>query len=114
VVALSSMMPLLTLYSVLVGIVGGGTIAWLVLGIAPTLYWDQTVGALTLTQIGGGLFKALVYGVLVALAGCRQGMQSGRSASAVGDAATAAVVNGIVAIIVAAGVFAYIFYVLGI
>lgn len=114
VVALSTMMPFLTLYSVLVGIIGGGTIAALVLGISPTLYWDQTVGALNLTQIGGGLFKALVYGVLVALAGCRQGMQCGRSASAVGDAATAAVVNGIVAIIAAAGVFAYVFYVLGI
>ncbi len=62
----------------------------------------------------GGLFKSLVYGILIALAGCRQGMRCGGSASAVGDAATAAVVSSIVAIISAAGMFAWVFYVLGI
>ena len=55
-----------------------------------------------------------MYGILIALSGCREGMRCGGSASAVGDAATAAVVSSIVAIISAAGVFAWVFYVLGI
>ena len=67
-----------------------------------------------LVDLAGGVFKASVYGVLIALAGCLRGMQSGNSASAVGDAATSAVVTGIVLIISACGIFAVVFYVLGI
>ncbi|MCL7927467.1 MAG: ABC transporter permease [marine benthic group bacterium] len=114
VLALSSMMPLLTLYSVLMGIAGGALVGMAMLDLSLTTYWNQTLGALSITGLVGGLFKALVYGVLIALAGCREGMRCGGSASAVGDAATAAVVSSIVAIISAAGVFAWVFYVLGI
>ena len=114
VIALSSMMPLLTLYAILMGIAGGALVATLMLDLSLTTYWNQTIDALTVGGILGGLFKAFVYGLLVALAGCRQGMRCGGSASAVGDAATAAVVSSIVAIISAAGVFAWVFYVLGI
>jgi phospholipid/cholesterol/gamma-HCH transport system permease protein len=114
VIALSSMMPLLTLYSVLMGIAGGALVAVLMLDLSLTTYWNQTIDALTVGGIVGGMFKAFVYGLLVALAGCRQGMRCGGSASAVGDAATAAVVSSIVAIISAAGIFAWVFYVLGI
>ncbi len=60
------------------------------------------------------MFKASVYGVLIAIAGCLRGMQSGSSASAVGDAATSAVVTGIVLIVCACGMLAVVFYVLGI
>jgi phospholipid/cholesterol/gamma-HCH transport system permease protein len=52
--------------------------------------------------------------VLIALSGCLRGIQCGNSSSAVGDAATSAVVTGIVAIVVACGIFAVVFYVLGI
>ncbi len=114
VIALSSMMPLLTLYSVLMGIAGGALVAIAMLDLSLTTYWNQTVDALSMTDLLGGLFKAFVYGILIALAGCRQGMRCGGSASAVGDAATAAVVTSIVAIISAAGVFAWVFYMLGI
>jgi len=51
---------------------------------------------------------------LIALSGCLRGIQCGNSSSAVGDAATSAVVTGIVAIVGACGVFAVVFYVLGI
>lgn len=114
VIALSSMMPLLTLYAILMGIAGGALVAIVMLDLSLTTYWNQTIAALSVGGIAGGLFKAFVYGLLVALAGCRQGMRCGGSASAVGDAATAAVVSSIVAIISAAGVFAWVFYVLGI
>jgi phospholipid/cholesterol/gamma-HCH transport system permease protein len=52
--------------------------------------------------------------VLIALSGCLRGLQCGNSSSAVGDAATSAVVTGIVAIVVACGTFAVVFYILGI
>ena len=113
VVALLLMMPLLTLYADFVGILGGGVVGVLMLDLSPTLYLQQTIGAVNLEHVIGGLFKGGVYGVLVAIAGCLRGIQSGKSSSAVGDAATAAVVTAIVWIIVACGMFAYLFYLLG-
>lgn len=83
------------------------------LDLSPRLYVQQTMDAVSIGHLLGGLFKAAVYGGLIALAGCLQGIRSGRSASAVGDAATAAVVQGIVWIISACGLFAYLFYLLG-
>ncbi len=76
-------------------------------------YDQQTVDALSMGALVGGIFKGSVYGALVAVSGCMRGMQSGRSASSVGDAATSAVVTGIVAIIAACGLFSVVFYVLG-
>ena len=69
---------------------------------------------LLLGDFAGGVFKASVYGVLIALSGCLRGMQCGNSSSAVGDAATSAVVTGVVFIISACGIFAVVFYALGI
>ena len=85
--ALVTMMPLLTLYGDLLGILGGGLIGVTVLGISPVEYFNQTRGALTLSACAQGLIKGSVYGMLVALAGCLRGMQCGRSAAAVGQAA---------------------------
>ncbi|MGD9764185.1 MAG: MlaE family ABC transporter permease [Candidatus Binatia bacterium] len=113
-VALSLMMPLLCLYADLVGILGGAVIAAGMLGIGPPVYFGELFQAVRLSDLFGGVFKAAVYGVLIAVAGCLRGMQSGNSASAVGDAATSAVVTGIVLIVSACGVFAVVFYVLGI
>ncbi len=112
--ALSLMMPLLCLYANLIGILGGAVIAAGMLDIGPQTYFRQVVSAVTVTDLFGGVFKASVYGVLIALAGCLRGMQCGSSASAVGDATTAAVVTGIVLIVTACGLFAVVFYALGI
>lgn len=112
--ALCLMMPLLCLYSDLMGIIGGATIATGMLGISLPVYFTELFHAVTIGNLVGGVFKASVYGVLIAIAGCLRGMESGNSASAVGDAATSAVVSGIVLIISACGVFAAVFYVLGI
>lgn len=111
--ALTAMMPLLCLYSDFVGILGGATVGIGLLHLSPATYIIHTEWAVTLQAFFGGLFKATVYGALVALSGCLRGMQSGNSSSAVGDATTAAVVTSIVAIICACGVFAVVFYVLG-
>lgn len=108
VLALVLMMPLLTVYSVLVGIAGGLAVSVGLFDITLALYWEETVAAVSLNQVVIGLSKSLVFGLLVAMAGCRAGMQAGRSAASVGDAATTAVVTGIVAIVVADGLFAVV------
>jgi phospholipid/cholesterol/gamma-HCH transport system permease protein len=97
--ALALMMPLLVLYADLMGILGGALIGWGVLDLTLMEYVQQTVGAVGLNDFGIGLFKGAVFGILVAVAGCLRGMQCGRSASAVGQATTSAVVTGIVYII---------------
>jgi phospholipid/cholesterol/gamma-HCH transport system permease protein len=113
-IALCLMMPLLCLYSDFIGMLGGAAIGVGMLRLPLRVYYDQTVYAITLTDFFGGIFKASVYGVLIAIAGCLRGMQSGTSSSAVGDATTSAVVTGIVFIITACGIFAVVFWVLGI
>lgn len=114
VLALVLMMPLLCLYSDIVGVLGGAAIGVGMLDLSWTTYLRETTNAISLTDVFGGVFKASVYGVLIALSGCLRGLQCGNSSSAVGDAATSAVVTGIVAIVLACGVFAVVFYVLGI
>jgi phospholipid/cholesterol/gamma-HCH transport system permease protein len=114
VMALIAMMPLLCLYANFVGVIGGAVIGVGMLDLSWTTYFNETANAISLTDISGGVFKASVYGVLIALSGCLRGLQCGNSSSAVGDAATSAVVTGIVAIVMACGIFAVVFYILGI
>ena len=110
--ALILMMPLLTIYADIVGILGGAVVGVAMLGLGPTEYFEQTRSAVSLTSFFIGVSKSAVFGVLVALVGCLRGMQSGRSAAAVGLAATSAVVTSIVLIIVMDGIFAVILNVL--
>ena len=114
VIALVLMMPLLCLYADFVGVLGGAMVGMGMLDLSWTTYIRETIHAVGLTDLFGGVFKSAVYGVLVALSGCLRGIQCGNSSSAVGDAATSAVVTGIVAIVAACGIFAVVFYVLGI
>jgi phospholipid/cholesterol/gamma-HCH transport system permease protein len=111
--ALIAMMPLLTVYSDLVGILGGAVVGIGMLGLSPTEYFEQTRAAVHVSDFLIGITKSSVFGVVVALAGCLRGMQSGRSAAAVGLAATSAVVTSIVWLIVLDGIFAVILNVLG-
>jgi phospholipid/cholesterol/gamma-HCH transport system permease protein len=112
--ALVCMVPLLCVYADLVGILGGAVIGIGMLNLGTEQYYQQTVSSLTLTHVVVGLIKGGIFGVLVALAGCMRGMQSGRSASAVGAAATSAVVTAIVWIIVCDAVATVICDVLGV
>jgi phospholipid/cholesterol/gamma-HCH transport system permease protein len=112
--ALIVMMPLLCLYANVVGILGGFVVGTGMFDISFTQYMEQTRLALNLTHFGIGIFKSVIFGVLVAIAGCLQGMECGRSASAVGDAATSAVVTSIVLIVVTDGILAVITNIIGI
>jgi phospholipid/cholesterol/gamma-HCH transport system permease protein len=112
--AMTLMVPLLCIYADVVAILGGALVATLVLDLPLISYYEETIRSITLTMLFGGLLKATVYGVLIALAGCLRGFQCRQSSSAVGDAATAAVVTSIVLIVSACGLFAWAFDVLGI
>ncbi|MFH0343177.1 MAG: MlaE family ABC transporter permease, partial [Chromatiales bacterium] len=112
--ALMLMVPLLCLYADLMGILGGALIGVSMLDLGIVEYYNQTRAALDLSTFLLGLIKAAIFGVLVALAGCLRGMQCGRSASAVGEAATSAVVTGIVWIIVSDAILTVLYQVLGV
>lgn len=114
VLALFLMIPLLAVYADCLGVAGGAFVGATMLHISVSSYIRETAAAVTLTDIFGGIFKAAVYGIIIAVAGCLRGFQCGNSSSAVGDAATQAVVTGIVYVIVACGIFAFVFNVIGI
>ena len=111
---LTLMMPLLTLYANMMGVIGGAVVALGEPNISLIQYYQRTVAAVSLWDLGIGLFSSVVFGVIVALAGCMRGMQCGRSASAVGDAATTAVVTSIVGITVATAIITVITSIIGI
>jgi len=112
-IALILMMPLLCIYADLMGILGGGLVGVGMLNISLTQYMNETLNGIHLTDFAVGVTKSAVFGVLVALSGCMRGIQCGRSASAVGLAATSAVVTSIVLIIVTDGIFAVLTNALG-
>ena len=114
VLALGIMMPLLTLYADLMGILGGLIVGVMGLDLGLMEYYNATREMVKLSNVWVGLFSGFSFGILVALAGCLRGIQCGRSASAVGDATRSAVVTGIVAIIVATAVITVVCDIIGI
>jgi phospholipid/cholesterol/gamma-HCH transport system permease protein len=107
VLALSLMMPLLVVYSDFVAILGGAIVN-VAAGASPSEYAHQAKSSITLTTFWIGLAKSVVFGIIVAVCGCIQGLRASRSAAAVGDAATGAVVTSIVWIIAVDGLFAVV------
>lgn len=114
VIALVVMLPMLTLYGSLMGILGGAVVGLSMLDVSLVQYASQTVDSVGLNSLLGGLFKSVVYGSLVAIAGCQQGLACGSSAMAVGQSTTRAVVMGIVLIVVSASILTVIYINLGI
>ena len=104
VLALSLMTPLLTLYADLMGLTGGFLVGVFVLDLLPQAYYTTTVNTVALRHLFVGLAYAASFGVIIGMCGCYQGMRCGRSAEAVGKAATSAVVSSIVCIIVATAI----------
>jgi phospholipid/cholesterol/gamma-HCH transport system permease protein len=106
-------MPFLTMFFILFSLIGGA-IVMLSLGFPLITYINQITMSLSMADFAGGLFKAVVFSLLVAWIGCVRGLQTTTGARAVGLSTTSAVVSGIVLIAVMDGVFAVTFYVLGI
>jgi phospholipid/cholesterol/gamma-HCH transport system permease protein len=113
VIAAVAMMPLLTLFSDLMGL-AGGAVVFLSFDFPLVTYVQEVLSAVSLGDLVGGLAKAFAFGILVAGIGCLRGLQTRTGASAVGLSTTRAVVSGIVLIVLADGVFSVVYYYLGI
>jgi len=98
--ALLVSMPLLCVFADALGILGGFVIGAGLFDISAPLYLNQSLAMLSLTDFLLGVFKSLVFAVLIGLIGCHYGLACGRNAQAVGQATTRAVVSIIVALVV--------------
>lgn len=105
--------PILVIFANLFAIVGGCLVMHS-LGFTLVTCIDRLQSAVGLTDILGGLFKSVFFGLLVAAIGCLRGLQTDTGAQAVGISATRAVVSGIFLILITDGIFAVLFYFLGI
>lgn len=95
------MMPLLAIYADFVGIAGGMIVAVTLLDLSTTQFLGGLLTVVTLSDALLGIFKATIFGLIIGLAGCMKGMQTGSDAGAVGRSATSAVVLAITLIILA-------------
>lgn len=113
VIAAVAMTPLLAIWAGFLGLIGGAVVMRS-LGFPFVTYVIQVESAVTVSDMIGGLSKAFVFGIVVAAIGCLRGLQTRSGASAVGESTTRAVVSGLVLITIVDGVFAVVFYYLGI
>ncbi|WP_022683658.1 ABC transporter permease [Sphingobium bisphenolivorans] len=107
------MMPLLGFYSSIVAIIGGGFLCAVSLEIPPITFFQRLREVVPITDLWVGLIKAPVFGIIIALAGCYQGMQVKANAEEVGLRTTSAVVQAIFLVIVIDAFFAVFFTWLG-
>jgi len=108
------MIPLLTIYADVVGILGGLTVGTLVMDFSIIHYFEQTQVALhSMWEVYSGLLKSLVFGLLVGLVGCYKGMHSGSDSASLGRAVTASVVVGVTLIVITDAMFEIVFSYLG-
>jgi len=114
VLALIIMMPLLTLYADLMGILGGFVASSGMLNINPIEYLQHTKDAVKLSNLWVGLIHGFVFGVIIAVAGCLRGIKCERNAAAVGEATTSAVVSAITGIVIATAIITFICQVMGV
>ena len=103
------MMPLLGFYASLIAIIGGGLLCWISLDIPPITFIQRIREVVPITDLYVGLVKAPVFGAIIAISGCFQGMQVEGDAEQVGTRTTAAVVQAIFLVIVLDAFFAVFF-----
>jgi phospholipid/cholesterol/gamma-HCH transport system permease protein len=110
VIALAIICPLLTIYTNIIGIVGGALIGNLALNVNFPLYFNNALDALTLKDIYSGLLKALIFGVTIAIVGCVQGLNAENGPAGVGKATMKSVVISFVTILILDFLLTWFFY----
>jgi phospholipid/cholesterol/gamma-HCH transport system permease protein len=113
-VSLVVTIPFLTLLADALGILGGAVVGVSFLDLSSSSYFDYSIKALSLKNILVGLMHSVVYGIIISLCGCYEGLNAGRDADSVGKATTGAVVTALVWMIVATGVLTVILEEMGI
>lgn len=114
VIALVLVMPLLTFYADIMGLLGGAVMATTVLDISFTRFARQVSEAVTLWSLWFGILKAPIFGFIIAMVGCYEGLKVSRSAESVGRQTTRAVVESVFLVIVLDALFSIMFSILGI
>ncbi len=114
VLALVLMMPVLTIYADLMGVLGGFFISVAMLDLNPVEYFNNTLHAVKLSYFWVGLIHSFVFGLIISFAGCLSGIKCERSAAGVGVATTSAVVTGITGIVIATAIITFICQILGV
>jgi phospholipid/cholesterol/gamma-HCH transport system permease protein len=114
VLGLVIMMPILTIYADLMGILGGFIISVGMLKLNPVEYLNHTQTAVKLSYVWIGLIHSFVFGVIIAVAGCLRGINCERNSAGVGRATTSAVVTAITGIVIATAVITFICQLLGV
>jgi len=104
------MLPILTLFSVLIGIFGGFIICSFKLSINAHTYWSMVMDSLAVKDIATGLIKTIFFGIIIAIVGCFEGLNARGGADGVGKATTLAVVRSFIFIIMFDCFFTFIFY----
>lgn len=112
-VALVIGLPLLTAFADVIGVLGGFSVGISQLGIGPRLYGEMALALLAFKDLWTGLFKALVFAVIIAIVSCYQGFRTEGGAEGVGSSTTWAVVVTFLLIIAADSFFTAIFYFAG-
>lgn len=114
VLAMMLMVPVLTFIGMLTAIAGGMSVGWLILDINPTVFFNRLQDNVPIDQFWIGMSKAPVFGLAIALIGCRQGLEVGGSVQSLGQHTTKSVVQALFAIIVIDAFFALFYQELGI
>ena len=114
VLAMIIMAPVLTFVAPLAGLAGGAAVCWLALDVAPTVFINRLQEMIPISQFWVGMSKAPVFGLVVALIGCRQGLMTGSSVQSLGQSTTRSVVQALFAIIVIDALFAMFYMEMGV
>jgi phospholipid/cholesterol/gamma-HCH transport system permease protein len=113
IIAAVAVVPVLAMLMNVSGLMGGAVV-FLSLDFPLVTFVNRVVAAVSMADFLGGLFKAFIFGIIVAAVGCLRGLQTKTGAGAVGESTTSSVVSGIVLIAVIDGIFGVIFYMMGI
>jgi len=109
-VALMVMMPVLAVYTNIIGIVGGAIVGYTQLGVSFTAYFDNATHFAANKDLYTGLFKAIVFGVIITTVACHQGFATKDGAAGVGEATRKTVVISFLTILVMGYIITRSFY----
>jgi phospholipid/cholesterol/gamma-HCH transport system permease protein len=112
ILGLFLVMPILTLFGDLVGILGGLTVGITTLDLTVTGYLTETRGALHLWDIFQGLIKCGFFAIAIGVVSCQQGLATSGGAEGVGRRTTSSVVTALFALILVDAGFTVLFHAL--
>ena len=110
-VALCVMMPILTVYTNILGIAGGALVGATQLGVSVTTYMDNATQFATIKDLYVGLFKAFLFGIIITTVACHQGFMTTEGAVGVGKATRKSVIVSFLVILVIGYMVTRLFYI---